>query len=882
MKKLLLFSALLCGTTLFSQTVVLAPEKDNAMYSESNNSSGAGQIYSGRNNTGDPRRALLQFDIAGSIPSGATITSVSLDLNIDQSPSFAAVGIFDLHPVTSDWGEGTSVGSGVGAAPVAPDATWSDAMFGTSTWTTAGGDFGASSAATNTSIATGTFTWTSAQMATDVQNWLTTPATNFGWILIGDESVNKSARRFGSKEIGVAPQLTVNYTCTTPPTAVCQNINAYLDGAGNAVINDADLDGGSAPVCATSLTFSASQTAFTCGDILSPPSEDLVLSAIYDGPLTGGLPKGVEVYVINDIPDLSEYGIGSATNGGGTDGEEFTFPAVTVTAGTYLYIASEAPMFTTWFGFAPDYTDNDLGVNGDDAVELFHNGSVIDIYGDINLIGDGEPWDYTDGWAYRNNSTGPDGSTFQVGNWTYSGINVLDGESDNGSAATPIPVGTFTSGLVPGPTPVILTVTDDNAGVNTCIAMVSVLDTLPPVMDCVGAMTIVLNSTGDTTLLATDLDNGTADICGLDTLYLSTYDFTCAEDGLNQVTLYAEDDYGNIDSCTVDITIDAGSTITVVTDSVHDVSCFGLDDGGVYITTTGGNGTITYDWDNDVNGDFDDVEDLTPIGSGAWTLVVLDASGCTATTNGTVNEPAAITYTLDSTNTSCGLTNDAAIDLTISGGTGTLLFDWNNDATGDFDDTEDLAALIAGVYTIVAMDDNGCSITDSIEVMESMLPDVTVTMPVWCTYIVGEPNATYQWINCNDSTDIAGATDSTLDLSSGLPINSDEAAVIVTSASGCTDTSACVPVTFVGINEIDGRTVSMFPNPVSSELLISIEGNTELIKINVLDINGRLVYMTSTSNVISSIDMSAFENGVYLVEFATELSSLTQRIVVRH
>jgi hypothetical protein len=46
--------------------------------------------------------------------------------------------------------------------------------------------------------------------------------------------------------------------------------------------------------------------------------------------------------------------------------------------------------------------------------------------------------------------------------------------------------------------------------------------------------------------------------------------------------------------------------------------------------------------------------------------------------------------------------------------------------------------------------------------------------------------------------------------------------------------------------------------------------------------NGRLVFNTSTSNAVSSIDMSAFENGVYLVEFVSAESRLTQRIVVRH
>ncbi|MEM7581754.1 MAG: Ig-like domain-containing protein [Acidobacteriota bacterium] len=175
-----------------------------------------------------------------------------------------------------------------------------------------------------------------------------------------------------------------------------------------------------------------------------PPA--LLISGVIDGPLSGGIPKAIEFFAFADIADLSAYGFGSANNGGGSDGEEFTFPAIAVTAGTYLYAASESTGFTTFFGFAPDFTDSAANVNGDDAIELFQDGAVIDTFGDINVDGTGQPWEYLDGWAYRVNGTGPDGATFVLANWTFSGPNALDGETDNGSAATPFPIGTFLGG----------------------------------------------------------------------------------------------------------------------------------------------------------------------------------------------------------------------------------------------------------------------------------------------------------------------------------------------------------------------------------------------------------------------------------------------------
>ena len=182
------------------------------------------------------------------------------------------------------------------------------------------------------------------------------------------------------------------------------------------------------------------------GNSFAANTNSLVITGVFDAPLTGGTPKGIELYVINDIDDLSSFGVGSANNGFGTDGQEFTFPADAVSAGTFIYVASEVDQFTAFFGFAPTYNAGSvMSINGDDAIELFENGSVSDTFGDINTDGNGEAWEYLDGWAYRNDDTGPEGATFTSTNWTYSGANALDGESDNASAATPFPIGTYSS-----------------------------------------------------------------------------------------------------------------------------------------------------------------------------------------------------------------------------------------------------------------------------------------------------------------------------------------------------------------------------------------------------------------------------------------------------
>lgn len=180
--------------------------------------------------------------------------------------------------------------------------------------------------------------------------------------------------------------------------------------------------------------------------------QDMVITGIFDGSLTGGTPKTIEVYVINNITDLSAYGIGSANNGGGTDGIELQFTG-SATAGDYIYIASDQPQFNTFFGFDPDYVSSSANNNGDDAIELFNNvvddgmggltGNVIDTFGDINTDGSGEPWEYMDGWAYRVDGTGPDDATFILENWTFSGINANDDDTTQTGATNPWPLGTY-------------------------------------------------------------------------------------------------------------------------------------------------------------------------------------------------------------------------------------------------------------------------------------------------------------------------------------------------------------------------------------------------------------------------------------------------------
>jgi PEP-CTERM motif len=203
--------------------------------------------------------------------------------------------------------------------------------------------------------------------------------------------------------------------------------------------------------------------AFAIGLTTLQAHANLIITGVFDGPLDGGEPKVVELYALTAVPDLALYSVGAANNGGGTDGPESTLSG-SANAGDFIYLIDDnsdsavGVEFNQYFGFTPTLlVDSNLGlngggaaVNGDDAVELFFDPTgtfsggqtVIDVFGEITHAGPGA-WNYLDGWAYRADGTGPDGSTFAIGNWTFSGVDATDGQATNAAGPSVFPIGTY-------------------------------------------------------------------------------------------------------------------------------------------------------------------------------------------------------------------------------------------------------------------------------------------------------------------------------------------------------------------------------------------------------------------------------------------------------
>jgi len=157
-----------------------------------------------------------------------------------------------------------------------------------------------------------------------------------------------------------------------------------------------------------------------------------VMALLWDGSGTNG-GKATHYRANRRIEDLSRYSIGIANNGGGTDGIEFTFPAMAVEEGAHILLAREPETIGNYFGacyagYDHVFQSDAMNQNGDDAAEFFEGEVVIQNYGDPNTDGTDQPWEYKGSWAYKMGST-----------WVTGGVDCAAGSFSTQGSACPYP-----------------------------------------------------------------------------------------------------------------------------------------------------------------------------------------------------------------------------------------------------------------------------------------------------------------------------------------------------------------------------------------------------------------------------------------------------------
>lgn len=202
-----------------ADSIVVGPVKDNTLYEGTSrlNSNGAGDhMFVGVTSSNFRRRAVVKFDTSA-IPAGSTINSASLQLNM--SMTISGTTTVTIHRLLQNWGEeGSDAPGNEGGGDTAEpgDATWEHTFFPDGFWNERGGTFNDAVVSQQDVGDNGFYTFpsTDAFLAL-VQDWVDDPGSDFGVILIGDESTLTTAKRFDTRENPIEenrPQLMIDFT----------------------------------------------------------------------------------------------------------------------------------------------------------------------------------------------------------------------------------------------------------------------------------------------------------------------------------------------------------------------------------------------------------------------------------------------------------------------------------------------------------------------------------------------------------------------------------------------------------------------------------------------------------------------------------------------
>lgn len=227
-----LVALLSCPVHLAAQTVTLKAVADTTLFESSpnNNMGSEPTMNSGQRRKGGRTRGLVRFDLSA-IPSDAIVTSAALTLGVVKSPSGGANSTFDLRRVLVLWGEGAKTGQGGGSLATANEATWNSRLHSVTTWASPGGQIGAdfSSTISASKSVSGNASYVFMNLASDVQGWLNSPASNNGWVFSSQsETTPTTIRRFGTREApSSAPSLRIDFVLPPRISAVERKGGAF-------------------------------------------------------------------------------------------------------------------------------------------------------------------------------------------------------------------------------------------------------------------------------------------------------------------------------------------------------------------------------------------------------------------------------------------------------------------------------------------------------------------------------------------------------------------------------------------------------------------------------------------------------------------------------
>ncbi len=179
--------------------------------------------------------------------------------------------------------------------------------------------------------------------------------------------------------------------------------------------------------------------------------------------------------------------------------------------------------------------------------------------------------------------------------------------------------------------------------------------------------------------------------------------------------------------------------------TLSNILCFGQNNGTATVGVSGGAAPFTYLWSNGAT-----TASVTTLAAGEYTVQITDGNGCQTIGAVTIAQPTSLQAGITSiVNAICPNEPTGTIDLSNTGGTAPYFYVWSNGAN-----TQDLINVVAGSYSVVVTDANGCTTTTTATVQHN-----DNIAPVISTNVITLPLGVNGTVQLNSAAVAASVTD---------------------------------------------------------------------------------------------------------------------------
>lgn len=593
-------------------------------------------------------------------------------------------------------------------------------------------------------------------------------------------------------------------------------------------------------------------------------------AGVYLGTVTDA--NGCQSVISVNIGQASQLQATSTTIPASGTGQNNGSATVLVTGGTapYTYLWSNGMTGNSVSGLAPGtYTVTVTDAAGCSVTITVVIGSSASCLLTVSLAATAAECGQSNG-AITANSTNGSGTV------TYAWNNGMTGAQLTGLAA-----GTYS-----------VTASDGQGCTAVSAVVVHVQDNTDPIVGTQN-ITIYLDASGNASVTAGAVNNGSSDACGSIMLNLDTNVFDCDDIGTHIVTLTVTDQAGNISTGTAVVTVVDNIAPSLSCPANIEVNGCGGTGGG-----TAGNGSVDYDapslQDNCPTGIGATVLLTTGLPSGSTfpngtttvTYLALTPGGAPVTCSFTVTVSGGLDIEVDVTSPSCPGESDGSASVAVTGGDGNYTYLWigpggQTSTTG--------TGLGAGFYQLIVTDGSGCMGTANVAVNNPASVTITTvvlsddcdnTGSLSVTVAGGTGPYTYVWYDANGN--VVGTTATIEGVTAG------DYMVVVTDANGCTFSSGILTLDLTSgtvENQLNSDgIVEVMPNPTASgAVTLSLQlPEYSQVRVEMYGMNGALIGNAQEGQFQEGqflLNMASFAPGQYLVKVITDEGVYTKKVL---